>query len=64
MVREGDGTPAWLAGEFGASRRRRATIVAQVIKLGQKLTDDEVMMFIKLKGRLFSQVNNRKSSAT
>lgn len=59
MVREGDATPAWLAGEFGASRRR-ATIVAQVIKLGQKLTDDAVMMFIKLMGRLFSQVNNRK----
>ncbi|KAB2754844.1 hypothetical protein F9L04_26125 [Brucella anthropi] len=38
----------------------RATIVAQIIKLGQKLTDDAVMMFIKLMGRLFSQVNNRK----
>ena len=35
-------------------------IVAQVIKLGQKLTDDAVMMFIKLMGRLFSQANNRK----
>jgi hypothetical protein len=34
--------------------------VAQVIKLGQKLTDDAIMMFIKLMGRLFSQVNNRK----
>lgn len=59
MIREGDATPAWLAGEFGASRRR-ATIVAQIIKLGQKLTDDAVMMFIKLIGRLFSQANNRK----
>jgi TnpA family transposase len=59
MVREGDAAPAWLAGDFGASRRR-ATIVAQVIKLGQKLTDDAVMMFIKLMGRLFSQANNRK----
>lgn len=59
MVREGDAVPAWLAGDFGASRRR-ATIVAQVIKLGQKLTDDAVMMFIKLMGRLFSQANNRK----
>ncbi len=59
MVREGDATPAWLAGDFNASRRR-ATIVAQVIKLGQKLTDDAVMMFIKLMGRLFSQANNRK----
>ncbi|MFN3845206.1 MAG: Tn3 family transposase [Paracoccaceae bacterium] len=59
MIREGDATPAWLAGDFNASRRR-ATIVAQVIKLGQKLTDDAVTMFIKLIGRLFSQVNNRK----
>jgi TnpA family transposase len=59
MVREGDATPAWLAGDFNAGRRR-ATIVAQVIKLGQKLTDDAVMMFIKLMGRLFSQANNRK----
>ena len=59
IIREGDATPAWLATDFGANRRR-ATIVAQVIKLGQKLTDDAVTMFIKLIGRLFSQANNRK----
>ncbi|MFJ1311881.1 Tn3 family transposase [Agrobacterium sp. P15N1-A] len=59
MIREGDATPAWLASDFNASRRR-ATIVAQLIKLGQKLTDDAVMMFIKLIGRLFSQASNRK----
>jgi len=59
MVREGDATPAWLANDFNASRRR-ATIVAQIIRLGQKLTDDAVTMFIKLMGRLFSQANNRK----
>ncbi|MAM10322.1 MAG: DDE transposase [Rhizobiaceae bacterium] len=59
MIREGDVTPAWLAGDFIASRRR-ATIVAQIIKLGQKLTDDAVSMFIKLIGRMFSQANNRK----
>jgi TnpA family transposase len=59
MVREGDAAPAWLAGNFGASRRR-ATIAAQIIKLSQKLTDDAVTMFIKLMGRLFSQANNRK----
>lgn len=59
MVREGDAAPAWLAGEFGASRRR-ATIVVQIIKLGQKLTDDAMTMFIKLMGRLFSQANNRR----
>ncbi|CUX56936.1 transposase (fragment) [Agrobacterium fabrum str. J-07] len=34
--------------------------MAQVIKLGQKLTDDAVTMFIKLMGKLFSQANNRK----
>ena len=59
MIRESDVTPAWLASDFNA-RRRHATIVAQIIKLGQKLTDDAVTMFIKLIGRLFSQANNRK----
>jgi hypothetical protein len=59
MIREGNATPAWLANDFNASRRQ-ALIVAQVIKLGQKLTDDAVTMFIKLVGRLFSQANNRK----
>lgn len=59
MIREGNATPAWLANEFNASRRH-ALIVAQIIKLGQKLTDDAVSMFIKLIGRLFSQANNRK----
>lgn len=59
MVREGDAAPAWLAEDYSASRRR-ATIVAQIIKIGQKLTDDAVMMFIKLMGRLYSKVNNQK----
>jgi len=59
MVREGKATPAWLANDFNASRRH-ALIVAQVIKLGEKLTDDAVTMFIKLIGRLFSQANSRK----
>ncbi len=59
MIREGNATPAWLANDFNASRRH-ALIVAQVIKLGQKLTDDAVSMFIKQMGRLFSQANNRK----
>jgi hypothetical protein len=49
MMREGNATPAWLANDFNAGRRH-ALIVAQVIKLGQKLTDDAVTMFIKLKG--------------
>jgi hypothetical protein len=59
MIREGNATPAWLANDFHASRRH-ALIVAQLIKLGQKLTDDAVSMFIKLMGRLFSKANNRK----
>ncbi|MCV3211472.1 Tn3 family transposase [Mesorhizobium sp. YC-39] len=59
MIREGNATPAWLANDFNASRRH-ALIVAQIIKLGQKLTDDAVSMFIKMIGRLFSQANNRK----
>ena len=59
MIREGNATPAWLANDFNASRRH-ALIVAQVIKLGQKLTDDAVTMFIKLIGRLFSQANSCK----
>ncbi|OWK19931.1 hypothetical protein AJ88_34620 [Mesorhizobium amorphae CCBAU 01583] len=59
MIREGNATPAWLANDFNSSRRH-ALIVAQVIKLSQKLTDDAVTMFIKLMGRLFSQANNRK----
>ena len=59
MVREGDVTPAWLAADFNASRRR-ATIIAQIIRLGEKLTDAAVIMFIKLMGRLFSKANSRK----
>lgn len=59
MIREGNATPAWLASDFNASRRH-VLIVAQVIKLGQKLTNHAVSMFIKLMGRLFSQANNRK----
>jgi hypothetical protein len=53
MIREGNATPAWLANDFNASRGH-ALIVAQVIKLVQRLTDDAVTMFIKLIGRLFS----------
>ena len=59
MVKEGDVTPAWLAADFNAGRRR-ATIVVQLITLGQKLTDIAVTMFGKLIGRLFSQAKNKK----
>ncbi|MDR6434598.1 hypothetical protein J2782_004351, partial [Brucella pseudogrignonensis] len=44
MIGEGDATPVWLVNEL-ISRRRRATIVAPLIKLGQKLTDDEGKIF-------------------
>jgi hypothetical protein len=59
MVREGDAAPAWLAEDYGASRRH-ATIVVRIVNLGQKLTDNAVMMFIKLMGRLYSKANNQK----
>lgn len=59
MVREGHATPAWLANDFNASRRH-TLIVAQVIRLGEKLTDDAVTMFIKLIGRLLSKAHSRK----
>ncbi|RWK37890.1 Tn3 family transposase [Mesorhizobium sp.] len=59
LVREGDATPAWLAADFNAGRRR-ATVVAQLVVLGHKLTDAAVTMFSKLIGRLFSQANNQK----
>jgi len=58
IVREGDVTPAWLVADFGA-RRRRATLVAQVITLEQTLTDAAVTMFNKLIGWLFARANTR-----
>jgi hypothetical protein len=59
IVREGDVTPAWLVADFGA-RRRRATLVAQVITLEQSLTDAAATMFNKLIGRLFVRANTRR----
>jgi hypothetical protein len=58
-ISQSTGPPAWLAIDFSANRRH-ALIVAQVIKLCQKRTDDAVTMVIKLMGKLFSQANNRK----
>lgn len=49
-----------MVGQRFQCERRHALIVAQVIKLGQKLTDNAVAMFIKLMGRQFSQANSRK----
>ncbi|HEY9345196.1 MAG TPA: Tn3 family transposase, partial [Inquilinus sp.] len=59
MVREGEVTPSWLAADFNAGRRR-ATIVAQLIALGEALTDAAVAMFVKLIGRLFSRAATEK----
>lgn len=59
IVREGDAAPAWLVADFNANRRR-ATIVAQLITLGQRLTDEAVTIFNKLIGRLFARANSRR----
>jgi hypothetical protein len=59
IVREGDAAPAWLVGDFNANRRR-ATIVAQLITLGERLTDEAITMFNKLIGRLFARANTRR----
>jgi TnpA family transposase len=59
IVREGDVTPAWLVADLG-TRRRRATLAAQVIALEQSLTDAAVTMFNKLIGRLFARANMRR----
>jgi hypothetical protein len=56
IVREGDAAPAWLVADFNANRRR-ATIVAQLITLGERLTDEAITMFNKLIGRLFARAN-------
>jgi hypothetical protein len=59
IVREGDAAPAWLVADFNANRRR-ATIVAQLITLGERLTDEAVTMFNKVVGRLFARANTRR----
>ncbi|MBD2749999.1 hypothetical protein IC232_25340 [Microvirga sp. BT688] len=45
--------------DFNA-KRRRATIVAQLISLGERLTDKAITMFNKLIGRLFARANMRR----
>lgn len=59
IVREGDAAPAWLVADFNA-KRRAATIVAQLIALGERLTDEAITMFNKLIGRLFARANTRR----
>jgi hypothetical protein len=43
IVREGDAAPAWLAQDFGADRRR-ATLLAYLINLQERLTDEAIRM--------------------
>ncbi|MGK9171127.1 DUF4158 domain-containing protein [Inquilinus limosus] len=52
LVREGEVTPAHLAADLNAGRRR-ATVAAQMIALGFRLTDAAVAMFCRLVGRQF-----------
>src|SRR6202167_1719441 len=54
IVREGDAAPAWLADDFGADRRR-ATLLAYLISLQERLTDEAIHMFCKQIGRLFAR---------
>ena len=54
IVREGDAAPAWLAENFGADRRR-ATLLAYLIDLQERLTDEAIHMFCKQIGRLFAR---------
>ena len=54
IVREGDAAPAWLAEDFGADRRR-ARLLAYLIDLQERLTDEAIHMFCKQVGRLFAR---------
>jgi hypothetical protein len=54
IVREGDAAPAWLAEDFGADRRR-ATLLAYLTDLRERLTDEAIHMFCKQIGRLFAR---------
>lgn len=54
IVREGEATPAWLAEDFGAERRR-ATLLAYLVDLRERLTDESIHMFCKQIGRLFAR---------
>lgn len=60
LVREGDATPAHLAADLNPGRRR-ATVVAQMIELGFRLTDAAVAMFCRLVGRQFAKARSRRN---
>jgi TnpA family transposase/transposase/cell division inhibitor SulA len=59
-VREGQATPAHLAADLNAGRRR-ATIAAQLIELGSRLTDAAVAMFCRLVGRQFARARSGRN---
>ena len=59
LVREGEATPAHLAADLNAGRRR-ATVAAQLIELRFRLTDAAVAMFCRLVGRQFAQARSRR----
>ena len=47
LIQEGDATPAWLTADFNANRRR-ATILAQLVKLEHNLTDEAATKLLYL----------------
>lgn len=59
FVREGAVAPASLLSAYGP-RRRRATLVAQMIDLDATLSDAAVEMFDKLVGTMFTRAKRRK----
>ncbi|TSD86107.1 Tn3 family transposase [Mycobacterium sp. KBS0706] len=59
FVREGAVAPAFLLSAYGL-RRRRATLVAQMIDLESRLADAAVEMFDKLVGAMFTRAKRRK----
>jgi hypothetical protein len=62
FVREGAVAPAFLLDEYGV-RRRRATLVAQIIELEAKLADAAIAMFDRLVGGLFTRARRRQERA-
>jgi TnpA family transposase len=59
FVREGAVAPAFLLSAYGL-RRRRATLIAQMIDLESRLGDAAVEMFDKLVGAMFTRAKRRK----
>ena len=58
LAREGAAAPAFLLDEYGP-RRRRATLVAQLLDLETRLSDAAVGMFVRVMSGLFTKA--RKS---